>query len=324
MRAVVGVVALECRDISVAAAVNQAIRIGNDRRSGERLILAVGRGDRDGSREAEPVRTESCRSIEQDDGRHDVRLDRRQTIEERRVADAFAAARVADDRDAIEIDLAVEPMAGRRVPGAKLLEVLEVHDAPRVVFTEVAPVQEVDVDRGADHPVRGEKLTQIEVPGRRVLERPVVPVGEHHQRERPSPARNADVPVQRHAGVGERPRCRSPRFANGEMLSRGVTNPAVGRVVDVVLGERRHAGVVAPRRRIDDGVERQLHQPGRGFAALPSRSSQETNHCRAITTALVESNCRAAARVALEPAGDPASSLAPQAQTRRPSRSPTS
>ncbi len=54
MRAVVGVVARERRDISVAAAVNQAIRVGNDGRSGERLILAVGWGDRDGGREAEP------------------------------------------------------------------------------------------------------------------------------------------------------------------------------------------------------------------------------------------------------------------------------
>ena len=113
MRAVVRVVTRERRDISVATAVNQAIGVGHDRGPGERLILAVGRGDRDGSRKVEAIRAETCGSIERDDGRQDVRLDRRQTIEERRVADAFATARVADDRDAIEIDLAVKRVAGR-------------------------------------------------------------------------------------------------------------------------------------------------------------------------------------------------------------------
>src|ERR1700730_3546868 len=100
-------------------------------------------------------------------------------------------------------------MAGGAVPGAKLLDVLEVHDGASVVFAEVAAVQEVDVDGRADHPVRGQELTEIEIPWRRILEWSLVAVGEHHQRERTSPARQADVPVEWHIRVGKRPRRRS-------------------------------------------------------------------------------------------------------------------
>ena len=209
--------------------------------------------------------------------------------------DAFAAARVADDRDAIEIDFAVEPMAGRRVPGAKLLEVLEVHDAPRVVFTEVAAVQEVDVDRGADDTVRGEQLTQIEIPRRRVLEWPVVPVGEHHQRERPPPAWDADVPVQRHAGVGKRPRRSSAKVCKRRNVEPRRDEPGSGRVVDVVLGEHRHGRVITAGRCINDRVEKNITTRA-GFCSSAMTILAGNEHLPVITTELAEANAFALLR----------------------------
>src|SRR6478736_4307789 len=111
------------------------------------------------------------------------------------MTNAFATARVTDDNDPVEVDLAVKRVARRVVPSAELLDVLEIYDPARIVFTEVRAVQEIDVDGRSDYAVGRQELTEVEIARRRILERLVVAVGEHHQRKGSAPARDADVSV---------------------------------------------------------------------------------------------------------------------------------
>ena len=189
--AVVGVVTGERGDVAVTAAVDQEIVIRDDGRSGDRHILPIGRRDRCRDPQTEPVRSEPRRSVERHDRTEDVGLNRRQPIEERRVPDAFAAARVPDDHDPGQIDLGVERMGGESVPGAELLQCSRWTIAAGVVLTEIGAVEEVDVDGRADDAVRSQQPAEVEITRRGVLERTVIAVGEHRERERPTPARYA-------------------------------------------------------------------------------------------------------------------------------------
>jgi hypothetical protein len=69
------------------------------------------------------------------------------------MSDAFAAARMTDDQNPVQVDLAVQWMVRRAVPRSKLLEVLEVDDRPGVVLAEVEAVEKIDIDCCGDDAV---------------------------------------------------------------------------------------------------------------------------------------------------------------------------
>ena len=222
---------------------DQAVGVWHDGGPGERLILPIGRRDGYGCRQVEAIRAEACGAVERHHRREYVRLDRQQPVEEGRVANPFTTARVPDDHDPIEIDLAVERVAGSVVPGAELLEVLEMHDPASVVLAEVEAVQKIDVDGRPDHSVRGHELTEIKVAGGRVLEWSVVAVREHHHRKRAASARDADVPVERYVRVEKGPR-RRPEIGKWRNVDAWSNEGRIRRVVDRVLRERGHTAVV--------------------------------------------------------------------------------
>lgn len=244
------------RHVAVAAAVDEEVAVGDDGRAGDRRVLPVGRRDRRDAPERKSVRAETRRAVERHRGTEDVGLDRRQRIEERRVPHAFATSRMTDDEDPVEVDLAVQRMGRRAVPRAELLHVLEMHDPARVVLAEVAAVQEVHVDRGRDDALRREQRAQVQIARRRIRQRTVIAVREHGERERPTSARDADMPVERHARVREGPRGADAQVGEHRDVDPRRDAGGVRRVVDRVLGQRRHAPVVAARRGVDHRVER--------------------------------------------------------------------
>ncbi len=85
------------------------------------------------------------------------------------MAGGLAAARMAHQGDPFEVDLAVERIAGGRVPVAPQLEVLEQHPAAAVVFLVEAAgrraVEEIFVDRNQDDAAAGQEAAQPFVAG---------------------------------------------------------------------------------------------------------------------------------------------------------------
>src|SRR6476660_9608713 len=145
-------------------------------------------------------------------------------------------------------------MTGGRIPRPELNEMLEVDDAARVVLAEVGAVQEVHVDRRADDAMGRQQLAEIQISGRRVLERRVVAVCEDHQRKRAAASGNTDVPVQRDTRIEKRPR-RGSEIGKWRDIDAWRHVARRGRVVDRVLIERRDARVVAASRRVNHRVE---------------------------------------------------------------------
>src|SRR5262245_24166692 len=168
---------------------------------------------------------------------------------------------MADDENAVKIDLAVQRMSSGVIPGPKLFEVLEVNDRSAVVFAEVESVEEVHVDRRRDDPVRRQQLAQIQVSGRGILERVVVAVRKHRERERASPAGHANVSIQRHVCVEKWPRGARPEVRERRDIDSARDVRRIRRVVDQELGER--CGVGERRRAVDEGIELDVAGNGR-------------------------------------------------------------
>ncbi len=203
----------------------------------------------------------------------------RADIHLRRVGHRLAAARVADQRHAVEIDAAVERVAGRGVPLPPHRQVLQQQPGPQrnlghVRVIEGVAVEEVLVHRDGDHPPAGQVFTEISVAGIGGLGHGVVAVDDEYQRERPVAFGIPDQAVQGQAGEVEavvplevalgQPRIAGvdSRAVNGRRHQRGlgaILRPVA--VVAAAIAERldgqrpRQAGVVDGQRR-HRGIDR--------------------------------------------------------------------
>ncbi len=257
-----GVVPLEGRDIAVSTAVDQKVVVRYDGGSGEGRVLAVGRCDgRDGA-QVEAIRSKAGRAVERDQRMGEIGLDRRQSIEERRMSDTLAAARMAHNHDAVQVDLAAQRMARFRIPDAKLLEMFQMDDGSAVVLAEVPAIEEIHVDGRGDDPVRREQVAQVQVARCRVRRRSVIAVRKHGQRERTTATRDANVPVERHIGIVERPRRGETQLSEGRDVDPSGHIRRVRSIVDGKLIQGGHCRVIQPGRCVDYRVEREVARQG--------------------------------------------------------------
>ena len=97
-------VALERGNVRVLTAVNHVVRIRHNGGPGDRRKLPIGRRDGGRSGQSEAIGAEPGGAV-QDDG-----ADRGEAVEERGVSHGFPTARMADDQNAIQVDLAVKRM----------------------------------------------------------------------------------------------------------------------------------------------------------------------------------------------------------------------
>jgi hypothetical protein len=152
-------------------------------------------------------------------------------------------------------------MSSGVIPGPELLEVLEVNDRSAVVLSEVESVEEVHVDRCRNDPVRRQQLAQIQVSGRGILERVMVAVRKHREREGASPAGHANMPIERHVRVEEWPRGARPEVRERRDIDSARDVRRIRRVVDQELGQR--CRVRERRCAVDEGVELEVAGDGR-------------------------------------------------------------
>ena len=92
----------------------------------------------------------------------------------------------------------------------------------------------------------------------------MVAMRKNRERKRPSATRYANVPIERHIGIGEGPRRKAEIGKRRHVDSRGHIVRS-GRVVDDILVKRYR--VSERRRPIDDGVELRLARQSRIFQA---------------------------------------------------------
>src|ERR1700752_3650878 len=160
---------------------------------------------------------------------------------------------MAHNENSVQVDLAVQWMTRKVIPGSKLLEVFEMNKRSGVVLTEVASVKEVHVNRGGDNSMRRKQLAEIQVSGGGILQRAMVTVRKHGERERASPAGYDHMAIERHVRIGKRP-CRTGAKIREcrDVDPRGDVR-RIRRVVDHVLAQG--ASVSERRRAVDDRVE---------------------------------------------------------------------
>ena len=144
--------ALRGRHVAVVRAVDeQVVHVLERRELAGRLVLAVHRRDRDDRLDVE-VELEFLLEVV------GVVLE---LVERRRDRRRFAAARMAHDRDAVHVHLAlIERAVGRVVELLPRLEMLQQQPRAPVVLRAQA-VDEVLIDRRQDESARGQQLAQI-------------------------------------------------------------------------------------------------------------------------------------------------------------------
>src|SRR2546430_5423367 len=104
---------------------------------------------------------------------------------------------MAHDENAGQVNFTVQRMSRGVIPGAKLLEVFEVNDRSSVVLSEVGSVEEVHVNRCRDNPMRRQQLAQIQISGCGILQRVMIAVRKHREREGASAAGHASMSIER-------------------------------------------------------------------------------------------------------------------------------
>ena len=125
----------------------------------------------------------------------------RHLIEERRRRRGFAAARMAHQRDLVEVDRHAERVFRVSAPVAPKLQVFEQHPtAHRLLLGRIVKqttVQEVLVDGSEDEAAAGEQLAEILIAGIGEFGHVVVAVDNQHERKRAGPIGNPDGCIQR-------------------------------------------------------------------------------------------------------------------------------
>ena len=178
----------------VAALDDEVAHVVELRRFAARLVLLVRRCNRNDAAQVEVV-------VERD---ATVVWVVRQTIEQRRDSDGFAAARVADQRNVVEVDLAVKPAGGILVPLPPQAQVFEQHPSARVVLllqaafntsqqVGVRAVEEVLVHGHGDDAAAREQLAEIRITGIGEILHVVIAVHHQHERKRAVAVRKPDA-----------------------------------------------------------------------------------------------------------------------------------
>src|SRR4029450_9341082 len=165
----------------------------------------------------------------------------------------FPTARMAYDENAVPIDFAVQRMSRGVIPGPKLFEVFKVNDRSAVVLSEVGSIEEIHINRRRDDPMRRQQSAQIQVSGCGILQRVVIAVRKHREWEGSSPARHANMSIERHIGVEKWPRSGSPEIGEGRNIDSARYVRRVRGIVDRILGQR--CWVNERRRSVDEGVK---------------------------------------------------------------------
>ena len=152
------------------------------------------------------------------------------------MSDTFPAARMADDQNTVQVDLAVERMTRCSIPCPKLLKVFEVNNRPGIVLAEVEAVEEVHVNRCRDDPMRCQQSAEIQVPRCGILQRVVITVRKHRERERASPLRHANMSIERHVRVKKWPRGARPEVCERRNIDSTRDVRRIRGIVDRILG----------------------------------------------------------------------------------------
>src|SRR5262245_41343355 len=105
---------------------------------------------------------------------------------------------MAHDENTVQIDFPMQRMSRGVIPRPKLLQMFEVNDRSSVVLSKVAAIEEVHVNRCRDDPVRRKQPAEIQISGCGILERIVVAVRKHGEREGASPAGHANMSIKRY------------------------------------------------------------------------------------------------------------------------------
>src|SRR5262245_1775940 len=143
---------------------------------------------------------------------------------------------MADDENAVQIDFAVQRVRRGIIPGPELFEVFEVNDRSAVVLSEVGSVKEIHSDWCRDDPMRRQQSAQIQISRCGILERVVIAVREHCEREGTSALGYANMSIERRVGVAKWPRSGGSEVCKGRDIDSARDVRRIRRVVDRILG----------------------------------------------------------------------------------------